>query len=284
MKMSDTTILITGGTSGIGRELARQLRAMGNTVIVTGRDPERLHAARTVDGLHAFYADVGDPESLRILHRRVVRDFPDLAILINAAGLMRTLDLRRDGPSLEDLTREIQVDLNGTIWMNALILPHLMRRDRAAILNVSSAHAFVPLPIAPIYSAAKAGLHAYTRSLRMQLSGTGVAVFELAPPATDTPLYRAVHGPAHDRVTRPMPVEALATEAIEGMQGDRLEIRPGLADVLKLMGRWAPELAMRRMRGAVRRMQTRPCPDTGHARHDEAAGTGAVRRAPGTQA
>jgi len=264
MKMSDNTILITGGTSGIGLELARQLSALGNTVIVTGRDPFRLDAARVIDGLHAFYADVGDPESLRILHRRVVREFPDLGILINSAGIMRTIDLRQGGTSLEDLTREIQVDLNGTIWMNALFLPHLMRRQRAAILNVSSALAFLPLPTSPVYSAAKAAIHSYTRSLRMQLKDTGVSVFELAPPSTDTSLYRGLHGAGADSGTRPMPVEALATEAIEGMQGDRLEIRPGLSNVLKLMSRVAPDLVLRRMRGAVQRMQTAPALDAGH--------------------
>lgn len=258
MKMSDNTILITGGTSGIGCELARQLRAMGNTVIVTGRDPARLDAARTIDGLHAFHADVGDPDSLRILHRRVVRDFPALGIVINAAGIGRTIDLCEAGASLEDLTREIRVDLEGTIWTNALFLPQLMRRERAAIVNVSSAHAFLPLPCAPIYSAAKAAVHAYTRALRVQLEATRVAVFELAPPATDTPLYRGLHAAPYTGRIRPMPTAALATEAIEGMQGDRLEIRPGLSDVLRFVSRLAPDLALRRMRGSVRRTPAQP--------------------------
>jgi uncharacterized oxidoreductase len=70
--------------------------------------------------------------------------------------------------------------------MTAQFLPHLKKQKRAAIVNVSSGLAFVPLPISPVYSAAKAAIHSFTQSLRLQLKHTNITVFELAPPVTET--------------------------------------------------------------------------------------------------
>ncbi|WP_101926708.1 MULTISPECIES: SDR family oxidoreductase [Luteimonas] len=253
MRMSGHTILITGGTSGIGRELARQLAEYDNTVIVTGRDPARLDAARAA-GLHALHVDIDDPAAVQALHQRVIRTFPDLDLLINSAGILRTIDLQQGAPSLPELTREVQTNLNGTIWMNALFLPQLLRHRQAAIVNVSSALAFLPLPTCPVYCATKAAIHSYTQSLRLQLRGTGVQVFELAPPATDTPLHRGLRA-GTTRDASPMSVAVLATHAIEGMQGDRLEIRPGSASTLRFLSRLAPDLALHLMGRSMRRQQ-----------------------------
>jgi uncharacterized oxidoreductase len=125
-------------------------------------------------------------------------------------------------------------------------LPHLRTRGQSAIVNVSSGLAFVPLAIAPIYSAAKAALHAYTRALREQLIGSGVQVFELAPPPVETRLMRAEFE-AELKGSRGMAVEVLARQAIAGIERGREEIRPGLASVLKTMSRIAPELMFRQM-------------------------------------
>lgn len=115
-------------------------------------------------------------------------------------------------------------------------LPHLLAQPEAAIVNVSSGLAFVPFPPAPIYSAAEAGLHAYTQVLRVQLRNTRITVVELAPPGTDTPLY---HGEFAQEVasTKPMPLNVLADRAIAALAAGKVEIRPGLRDVLKFMSR-----------------------------------------------
>jgi uncharacterized oxidoreductase len=84
--------------------------------------------------------------------------------------------------ALTDVTKEIDVALSGPIQMVQAFLPFLKRSREALIVNVSSGLAFVPFPFSPVYSAAKAGLHAYTRCLRVQLKGSKVTVVELAPP------------------------------------------------------------------------------------------------------
>ena len=246
MRLHRRTLLITGGTSGIGLELARQSAARGNTVVITGRDPGRLAAALArLPGVHGLVSDVSDPASIEALHAEVLGRFPGLDVLVNNAGIMRNLDLARPR-SLADVTREIDVNLGGPLRMVQQFLPHLRTRGEAAIVNVTSGLAFVPLAISPVYSAAKAALHAYTRALRVQLEGSGVAVFELAPPPVETPL---MHGEfeAELKGSTGMSVEALARQAIAGIERGRGEIRPGLANVLKAMSRLAPEFMFRQM-------------------------------------
>jgi len=246
MKLVDRTILITGGSSGIGLALAGQLLARGNVVIVTGRSEQALEKAeQRFPGLVALQSDVGDREGIRLLYETAVGRFPTLDTVINNAGIMRILKLDDDRP-LDDVTAEIDIDLSGPIRMVQQFLPHLLRRPDALIVNVSSGLAFVPFTISPVYSAAKAGLHAYTRCLREQLKDTRVKVVELAPPLTETPLYRTEFA---DRMNgqKGMAVDTLVRHALAGIDAGKTEIRPGLSNVLKIASRVAPGAIFRQM-------------------------------------
>ncbi len=246
MKLIERTILITGGTGGIGRELATQLLARGNTVIITGRDQAKLDATRqALAGVHAFQSDVSDPAAIVALHSAVLARFPRLDVLINNAGIMRNLKLG-DPRDLHDVTREIEINLSGPVRMIQQFLPHLRTMREAAIVNVSSALAFVPLAISPVYSATKAALHSYTRSLRFQLEGSSVTVIELAPPGVDTPLIRGEFA-EEMKGLKAMDAKVLARSTIEGIESGALEIRPGASNVLKIMSRVAPGFIARRM-------------------------------------
>ena len=245
MKLKGKTILITGGTSGIGLELARQLLAQGNDVIVTGRDQEKLDLAeRALPDVRTIRSDVSDPSAIAALHADVLARFPHLDVLINNAGIMRNLNLNapRD---LTDVTRELDINLSGPIRMIQQFLPHLKTRNEAAIINVSSALAFVPLPLSPVYCAAKAAIHSFCQSLRIQLRGTSVTVIELAPPGVETPLYRTEFPELTD--TKAMDVKVLVKKAVAGIEAGKLEIRPGQSNLLRAMSRLAPELMLKQM-------------------------------------
>jgi uncharacterized oxidoreductase len=239
MKLAKRTVLITGGSSGIGLELAQQLLERDNVVIITGRDQDKLDATtRALPRVHTFRSDVSDPEAIAALHERVIARFPALDTLINNAGIMRNLSLHQSR-DLNDITREIEINLGGPIRMIQQFLPHLKTRPGALIVNVSSGLAFVPLPISPVYSATKAAIHSFTQSLRVQLAGTGVTAIELAPPGVETPLFRAEFE-AEMKGQKGMDVKVLVKQAIAGIEGGKSEIRPGLANVLKAMSRIAP--------------------------------------------
>lgn len=248
MKISGNTVLITGGNSGIGYEFAAQLLRHGNTVIVTGRDERRLEQAqRTLPGIRTIPSDAADAKAIPILFETVTTRFPALNVLINNAGIMRKINLLQQEHAVEDIGREIETNLAGTVRMVTQFLPHLIKQEVAAIVNVSSGLAFVPLPIAPVYCASKAGVHSFTQSLRVQLKNTRVTVFELAPPMTRTPLFAAeIH--ADDVKGIPMmDVSKLVSEAIKGLERDHLEIRPGLSNLLKMMSRVAPNFILKRL-------------------------------------
>lgn len=250
MKLAQRTILITGGTSGIGFELAKRLLHMGNTVIVTGRDQKRLDEAKqSLSGLHTIQSDVGDPVAIKALHEQVLADFPALDTLINNAGIMRNIRLDKDR-DLTDLTREIQINLCGPVRMIQQFLPHLKTVKNALIVNVSSGLAFVPLPVAPIYSATKAAMHSYTQSLRVQLAGSTVTVVELAPPGVETPLFRGEFA-EETKGMKAMDVKVLVKHAIHGIEADKLEICPGQSNLLKTMGRIAPGFMVKQLGKAM---------------------------------
>src|SRR6202051_2511220 len=227
MKLTNNTILITGGASGIGYELTKQLTALGNTILITGRDQAKMDRAKAAfPKLHTFRSDVSDPKAIATLYEEVTKQFPELNVLINNAGIMRKINLNDKGGSLEDITREIEINLSGPIRMVKQFLPHLKTRSNAAIMNVSSSLAFVALPIAPVYCATKAGLHSFTESLRVQLKNTKVKVFDLTPPATQTDLLGDFD--AEDmKGTSIMTVEDMVESAVKGLRTDRPEINRG---------------------------------------------------------
>src|SRR5260221_9229972 len=204
MKLTSNTILITGGASGIGYELTKQLTARGNTILITGRDQAKLDRAKAAfPKIHTFQSDVSDPKAITALYEKVTKQFPELNILINNAGIMREINVHDKAGSLEDISREIEINLSGPIRMVKQFLPHLKTKSAAAIMNVSSGFALVPLPISPVYCATKAGLHSFTESLRVQLKNTKVNVFALPPPAPQPALSADFNS---DATTAPPPL------------------------------------------------------------------------------
>ena len=257
MDLRHNTILITGGTSGLGFEFARQLLVLGNTVLVTGRDQARLaETQRLLPGVHAFQSDVRSLAAIGELHAQVTQQFPALNVLINNAGEMRKLDLNAPTPDLADLTREIETNLLGPIWLTQQFLSHLKAQKSAFVLNVTSGIALVPYPLAPVYGASKAGLHSYTQSLRVQLRRTNVRVVELVAPAAKTPLNDKFANVLSS--SDMMDVDKLIAAALKGMQHDQPTIYPGLATALRYLSRLAPQFLLKQLSKPVEQEFSRP--------------------------
>ena len=187
MKTSGNTILMTGGGSGIGEALAHRFHDRGDTVIIAGRRRETLEkAAEGRERIHVVTLDVEDAAAVDAFARAIVADFPALNVLFNNAGIMKFEDLtgHRD---LADAEATLTTNILGPIRLTNALIDHLVTQSDAAIVNVTSGLAFVPLVAAPTYSATKAAIHSYTVSLRTQLEGK-VEVIELAPPGVQTDL------------------------------------------------------------------------------------------------
>jgi uncharacterized oxidoreductase len=247
MKLENRTILITGGSSGIGFELTKRLLERRNVVIITGRSQEKLESAkRALPSVHTFKSDVGDPAAIRALYDQVVEKFPALDTLINNAGIQRVQKFNLDH-GLEDVTREIEICFSGPVRMITQFLPHLKTRNDALVINVSSSAALIPFPISPVYSASKAALHSFTGSLRVQMAFTGVTVIELIPAAVETTLYRDEALAREMKLPKGIDVGVFAKRAIAGIEAGKLEVRPGLADVVKILSRIAPEFTLKQV-------------------------------------
>ena len=186
MKLTDNTILITGGGSGIGLALAKALRSAGNTVIVATRSSRRLAAART-EGFAAYEVDMAKPASVDAMAKQVLRDHPQLNGVIQNAGIMQPENLKQ-GDSQDVIDDTIAINLLAPMRLNTMLIPHFLKKESGFIMTVSSGLAFLPLAMFPTYCATKAAIHSYSQSLRYQLKGTSVQVLELAPPYVQTSL------------------------------------------------------------------------------------------------
>ncbi len=209
MKTTGNTILLTGGGTGIGEALAHRFHDLGNTVIIAGRRLETLQkAAGDRPNIHALTFDQDDPASIAAFAEKLVADFPSVNVLFNSAGIMRmetSLDKFRD---LSDAEASVTSNLLGPIRLTNALIEHLGRQPDAVIVNVSSGLAFVPLVIAPTYSAIKAAIHSYTLSLRAVLKSR-IEVIEVVPPAVQTDLT-----PGQKTNERMMPLDTFADQVM----------------------------------------------------------------------
>jgi len=221
MQTSGNTMLITGGTSGIGLGLAQRFHANGNQVIIAGRRTDLLaDIAAHHQGLATVHLDVTDPSSINAAFDEVTRRYPELNVLINNAGIMLPENLL-DPTHLDTAEATVATNLLGPIRLLARFTPFLAAKADAAIVNVTSGLAYAPLPATPTYSATKAAMRSFTESLRVQLADTNVQVIDLVPPAVRTTLMNQTDSP------HAMPLDQFLSEAM-----DLFTREPGATQIL----------------------------------------------------
>ena len=213
MNLTGNTILITGGSSGIGRGLAEEFHKLGNQVIIAGRRKQALDDTTAANpGMKSLTLDIENPDAIRAFAVQVSAEFPNLNVLVNNAGIMRAEKLlASNDPAqnyLPDAEAIVATNLLGPIRLIAALLPQLQKRPHSAIMNVSSGLAFLPLTLTPTYCATKAAIHSYTLSLRYQLKATSTEVLELVPPYVATDLMSGASDP------RAMPLNQFIAEVL----------------------------------------------------------------------
>ncbi|QBB68942.1 SDR family NAD(P)-dependent oxidoreductase [Pseudolysobacter antarcticus] len=228
MNLTANTILITGGATGIGFALARQLSERGNRVIICGRNAEALQNAQAeVPALVTRVCDVADTESRRAMVEWLNTAHPTLNMLINNAGVQYRR-IFEEAVALDELEKEVVINFTAPIRLIGEMLPLLKRQPQSTVINVSSGLAFVPMADIPVYCATKAAMHSFTLSLRHQLKRTGVRVVEMVPPIVDTGLGSGTR--SKGTASRPaMSPETFAAEALVQLENDHDEILVGMS-------------------------------------------------------
>lgn len=223
MKTSKNTVLLIGGTAGIGLEIAKQSTALDNHVIITGRNQERLDAAASsLNNVTTVLSDVSKADDIDLLVEKIRSEFPQLNMVINNAGralLYNLADPNQD--AFAHAADEMLTNYLSIIRINQKLLPVLKQQEASAIVNVSSIVAYVPGITLPTYAASKAALHSYSTSLRLSLEETTVKVFELMPPLVDTEFSKEIGG--HNGI-KP---SVVADELLTALANDEYEIRVG---------------------------------------------------------
>jgi uncharacterized oxidoreductase len=216
MQLTNNTILITGGTSGIGMALAERFLNQGNEVIICGRDETKLAKMKEKFlKIHTKVSDTGREKDRIELWNWVTKEFPKTNVLINNAGIQRKVDLKKPEP-WSDTDQEIAINVGGPIHLSMLAIDHLSKQDKPYIMNVSSGLAFVSLANVPIYCATKAAIHSFTMALRHQLKDTKIGVIEIIPPAVRTNL-----GGSHDFGE---PLDEFADGVMKQLSEDKKEV------------------------------------------------------------
>ena len=237
MEIKGKTILITGGTAGIGLEAAKQFLVNGAKVIITGRNKDKLDAAkRLYPELTTIKSDASKEGDAQQLYDQVEK-IGGIDILYNNAGIMGApLNLGvSNSKHFEVAANEMNTNYLGVIRMNDLFMGMLNTRKEAAIINTSSLLSYVPLNLAPTYCASKAAVRFYTVSLRnhLQIINSKVKVFELVPPVVATDMTDGIEQKA-------ISPEQLVKALIAGVRRDKYTIRVGLAKILYIFSRLSP--------------------------------------------
>lgn len=229
-------ILLTGGSSGIGRVLVDRLHAAGHALVVPGRSEAALsNLRREVPTLATYRCDLSNQQDVEDAAAAIWNDHPDISVLINNAGVQFTPRFTEAGFRYDSVRYETTVNFLAPVWLSLLSLPGLLSHpDGGHVVNISSGLAFYPKTGSAVYCASKAALHSFSQSLRYQLEG-GVRVTEVVLPVVDTPMTRG-HG------DRKISADQAVDEIMRGLRRRRAEIYVGRARLIPLLARIAPGL------------------------------------------
>lgn len=240
MVFQNHTILITGGSSGIGLEMARQFSNKNNKVLICGRTLKKLESAKEeIPSLHYLQCDISKPEECEKLRYWIETQHPECNILINNAAIVTRRNFYEDEDAIKNAEAEIATNLRAPIRLSKRFAPVLEKNGKPAIINITTGLAYVPRATYPFYCATKAALHSFTKVLRSQSENRNIKIIEVLFPVVDTPWHDG-HPPA----IAIAPEEAV-DEMVRELEKGKVEIRVGKVKLLYILSRIAPNFAFR---------------------------------------
>lgn len=242
MVLQNNTVLITGGSSGIGLELAQRLIERNNKVLICGRTPEKLQRARQkLPEIKYLQCDISKPSDCERLRDWVLEEHPDCNVLINNAAIVHVEDFFQDDDILDKADAEIQTNLLAPIRLSKLFAPILSNNKNPAIITITTGLVYVPRTIYPFYNATKSALHSFVQVLRSQSSDSPIDIIEVQFPAVDTPWHQG--NPPDIAIS----VKEAVGKMIQEVEKGNMEVRVGKVKLLYLLSRLAPKLAFRKL-------------------------------------
>ena len=244
MQIQGKTVLITGGGGGIGSALGREFHSYGCRVMLCDKNAETLRAvADSRPGIHASPCDVTDDGAIDRLKEEVERTFGGLDILINNAAASLDYSFVRDTAALEKMALEVATNFRAPLRLIKLFMPLLLRSEEAAIVNVTSDLAHIPLSRKPTYTATKAALHAFSVALRDDLEDSNIRVFEVQPPPVNVGRKRDYYFGLGLQIS----TSVFAPAVVQAIRNDVFEIRIGQSQFTYLISRICPAYVRRMM-------------------------------------
>lgn len=240
MKISKKRIIITGGTSGIGYEIVKQLYA-DNEIIVISRDKTKLDMLAKEFGVIAYQADLSKLGDVEVVADKLVKQFETVDVLINNAAIQYTPKFLDDDFRYESISYEIALNFTNICNLTYLLLPILLQDEKAVIMNVNSGLGLAPKTTSVIYCATKGGLNIFSQSLRYQLEQTNIRVLQAFLDIVDTQMTKG-------RGSKKMTSDAAAQQIIYGIENNILDHDINRVKFLRLMLRIVPSIAKKIMK------------------------------------
>ena len=243
MNITDKHIVITGGTSGIGLELVKQLYEH-NDISVIARPSSGLDQLRSeYDKIAIFEADLSDLKAVEQAADLILKSNESIDVLINNAAVQYTPHLLDDDFGFETIKREIDINFTSVCTLIYLLLPGLLKSTPSIVLNVNSGLALAPKTSSAVYCATKGALNIFSQSLQYQLEDTNVTVKQVFLPLVETKMTER-------RGNGKLSAEKAASEIIKGLSSSNSILDIGKVKLLRLIMRLSPALARRIMKAA----------------------------------
>jgi len=243
MKLKGRTIVITGGTGGIGYEIVQHLQ-QDNRVVVIARSPDRLAALQDkFPSIHTYQADLSKPSQIESAANSIKQKHTVIDVLINNAAVQYTPTFLDTDFDYETIVREITLNFTAVCALCYLLVPHMLKAPEAAIVNVNSGLGLTPKKTSAVYCATKGALNIFSQSLRYQLADTNIKVQQAIMPLVDTAMTEG-------RGAGKMTAKEAAYHLIKGVKQGIDDHDIGKVKLLRFLVRFWPSMARKIMKNS----------------------------------
>ncbi|KAJ1032017.1 hypothetical protein NDA13_002393 [Ustilago tritici] len=231
--------VITGGAGGLGYAMAEYFLSLKKVILVGRTESKLAEALKKLNNAPYYILDTGNVDDIPAFAKKVLSEHPEIDCLINNAGVQRPLEVQN--LALDKVDNEININIRGPIHLATAFLDHLKGKKLGVFANVSSVLGFVPYSIInPVYNGAKAFVHFWSETQRVQLKNTNVRVVEIVPPSVGTDLHRERENPddkkKHLGATNSLTVEEFMEDLVKGLEADQDVVAAGSG--IPLVKKW----------------------------------------------